>query len=113
MLIGLLLISMIAGISTTFLVGLWLPLGIVGSVFAFGASGATIVLFASLIYILEQRHSYVRPKPFHIVADFDPALMWSAPNEWSKLIVNAWLASGLSGRWFPAPEGGSPERYVA
>ena len=38
---------------------------------------------------------------------------WSAPNEWSKLIVNAWLASGLSGRWFPAPEGGSPERYVA
>ena len=49
MLIGLLLISMIAGISTTFLVGLWLPLGIVGSVFAFGASGATIVLFASLI----------------------------------------------------------------
>lgn len=35
---------------------------------------------------------------------------WSAPVEWSNLIVSAWLAFGLSERCFQALVGGIPER---
>ena len=38
---------------------------------------------------------------------------WSAPIEWSGLIVSAWSVSGLSGRCFLALVDGIPESYAA
>ncbi len=40
-------------------------------------------------------------------------MMWSAPTEWSKLIVSAWSVFGLSVRRFLALAGGNPKRCAA
>ena len=48
MLIGLIFLSMMVGVSVTWIVELWLPLGFFGSVFVYGAAGAAFMMAASL-----------------------------------------------------------------
>lgn len=48
MLIGLIFLSMMVGVSVTWIVELWLPLGFFGSAFVYGASGAAFMSVASL-----------------------------------------------------------------